>query len=106
MIEETEKEEAQEQPKQVTIKEAVRTLLNALEIAKSATGIRVSQRVQSRTTTILLKDGSGVNNETLAHYIERAEIEFLKQHGDAMLELARDLVADEIGSIRELLKCT
>jgi hypothetical protein len=67
-------------------------------------GVSVSQTVNFRETVIILNNGRSEKNETLTHYIEIAEREILKRHYKELIECARYLAADEIASIKELVK--
>jgi hypothetical protein len=101
---ENNEEEAKEQPKQTSVKDHVLILIKAHELAKIASSIKVNVIESDRETLIFFNDGKDTTtNPTLAHYLERAEKMVLADHPKEIIKTARQLLENEIESIKELL---
>ncbi len=110
MIEETEPTEAKPEVKQTSTKNAIQTMLRALQLALKATNYK--PKTASQKMSILYDQGrKSVDNPTLADYIEKAEKTVLRKYekeiiGEAgeLIKAELKLIKSELDAVRELLK--
>ena len=103
MTEEQPKEKKQE-PQQISVKHHVQDLVTALKKAGNIDRYEVFERTYPPTTKLFFNNGADITtNPTLMGYIARAEKKLVENNVNHVIEIAANLIENDLDEIREVL---